>query len=80
MNNIEIYAPIPDFPNYLITSHGRVLNIKKGMRELKPTIKDGRKRVALSFNGCVKRFYVSKLVRTIFNKRRDKYETISISL
>ena len=28
MHDLEIYAPIKDFPNYLITSHGRVFSLK----------------------------------------------------
>lgn len=27
-NDLEIYAPIDGFPNYLVTSHGRVLSLK----------------------------------------------------
>ena len=68
MKDLEIYAPIPDFPNYLVTSNGRVLIIKKGMNQLKSEPKGDRKRVSLSYNGCVKRFYISKLVRDTFNK------------
>lgn len=28
VHELEVYAPIKDFPNYLITSHGRVLSLK----------------------------------------------------
>ena len=68
MKDLEIYAPIPEFPNYLVTSNGRILNIKKGMRQLKSEPKGDRKRVSLSYNGCVKRFYISKLVKDTFDK------------
>lgn len=68
MKELEIYAPIPDFPNYLVTSNGRILNIKKGMKQLKSEPKGDRKRVSLSYNGYVKRLYISKLVKDTFNK------------
>ena len=68
MKQLEIYAPIPEFPNYLVTSNGRILNIKKGMNQLKSEPKGDRQRVSLSYNGYVKRFYVSKLVKDTFNK------------
>ena len=68
MKELEIYAPIPEFPNYLVTSNGRILNIKKGMKQLKAEPKGDSKRVSLSYNGYVKRFYVSKLVKDTFGK------------
>ena len=68
MKELEIYAPIPEFPNYLVTSNGRILNIKKGMKQLKPETKRSGNRVSLSYNGYVKRFYISKLVKDTFDK------------
>ena len=68
MKDLEIYASIPEFPNYLVTSNGRILNIKKGMKHLKSEPKGNRKRVSLSYNGYIKRFYISKLVKDTFIK------------
>lgn len=79
MKDLEIYNPIPGYPNYLITSHGRVLNIKKGMKELKLSDKKGRKTVRLSYNGCTKQFYVHRLVAKAFLPK-SKYEYSVIHL
>lgn len=76
MKDLEIYSFIPDFPNYLVTSHGRVLNINKGMKELKLENKSGRKRVALSHNGYVKRFYVAQIVANAFLKREEYHRSV----
>ena len=56
MNDLEIYAPIPGFPNYLLTSRGRVLTIRKGMEELKHEVKESGERVTLSFNDMLNDF------------------------
>lgn len=76
MIDLEIYKLIPGYPNYLITSHGRVLNINKGLKELKAENKSGRKRVALSHNGCVKRYYVARLVAEAFIPKEDHQCTV----
>ena len=68
MKDLEIYAPIPDFPNYLVTSNGRILNIKKGRSHLTPETKRGGNRVSFWSNGVVKRFYNSNVVKDTFDK------------
>ena len=36
IQELEIYSPIKDFPDYLVTSRGRILSLKYGkIREIK---------------------------------------------
>ena len=39
VHELEIYAPIKDFPDYLVTSHGRIMSLKgKQIKEMKQEI------------------------------------------
>lgn len=78
MNDIEIFKPIPNYPNYSVSSYGRVLrNGSRGyMRELKPYNHNGRLRVSLSYNGVVKKFYVHSLVAEAFIPKEDFHYSI----
>lgn len=73
MKDIEIFKDIPDFPNYVVSSHGRVLRNGTGgyIRELKFDNHRGRMRVSLSYNGCVKKFYVHRLVAEAFIPKEE---------
>ena len=70
---LEVYAKIEGYPNYAISNHGEVINIKK--KNDKPLDKRdngrGYLRVALSLNGKRKYLYVHKLVA---NAYLDKIE------
>ena len=79
MNDIEIFIPIPDFPNYVVSSYGRVL--RKGTegytRELKFDNHKGRMRVSLSYNGYVKKFYVHRLVAEAFIPKEHTHYSVA---
>ena len=64
----ERFAPIEGFPDYQITSHGRVFSLKYGkMRELKPCKdKDGYMRLSLYKNGKEYKKTVHRLVALAF--------------
>lgn len=63
----EEWKEIQDFPNYLISSHGRIRHkIKNNL--LHPSLTCGYYKVRLSHNGIVKDFMVHKLVYSLFNK------------
>ena len=68
MHESEKYLPIEGFPDYLITSQGRVLSLKYGkMRELKPRIdRDGYLDVLLYKNGKQYRISIHRLVAQAF--------------
>ena len=68
MHESEEYLPIEGFPDYLITSQGRVLSLKYGkMRELKPRIdRDGYLDVLLYKNGKQYRISIHQLVARAF--------------
>ena len=79
MNDIEIFKPIPNYPNYSVSSYGRVLrNGSRGyMRELKPINHNGRLIVSLSYNGCNKKFYIHRLVAEAFIEKEDNQYTVT---
>ena len=68
MHDLEVYACIDGFPNYLVASHGRVLSLKGNkIRELKPRKgKDGYMRVVLCKNGKRYDKLVHRLVAQAF--------------
>ena len=68
MHETEKYAPIEGFPDYLITSHGRVFSLKYGkMRELKSQInRYGYLSVLFSKNGKQYRKTIHRLVAQAF--------------
>ena len=65
---LEIYACIDGFPDYLVTSKGRVLSLKgNNIKELKPfKDKDGYYRVNLYKKGKRKHILVHRLVAQAF--------------
>ena len=69
----ESYLPIEGFPDYLITSHGRVFSLKHGkMRELKQRIdRDGYMQVGLRKNGKFYSKTVHRLVAQAFIPKPD---------
>ena len=68
VHELEIYAPIEGFPDYLITSHGRVFSLKHGkMKELKHgKTRHGYMLVTLSKNGKQYTKTVHRLVARAF--------------
>ena len=68
VHETERNAPIEGFPDYLVTSHGRVLSLKYGkMRELKPRKNNsGYYYVDLSKNGKLHSKTVHRLVAQAF--------------
>lgn len=85
----ERFVEIEDFPNYMISSYGTVLNVKLN-RELIPTWKHGYLRVGL-YNEEGQRvwFHVSRLVAKAFflryteemevNYRSDNHQDCSVN-
>lgn len=70
MHELEIYAPIKDFPNYLVTSHGRVLSLKRGkMKELKQN--KGKREYFYVMISKKKRLSVHRLVAQAFIPNPD---------
>ena len=76
-NDLEIYAPIKDFPNYLVTSHGRVLSLKDKNgkdRILEMKQNKGNRHyfyVTLSHKSKKKRLSVHRLVAKAFIPNPD---------
>ena len=68
MHESEKYLPIEGFPDYLITSQGRVFSLKYGkLKELKPRInRDGYLDVPLYKNGKQYRKFIHQLVAQAF--------------
>ena len=72
VHELEIYAPIDGFPNYLVTSHGGVLSLKDNhnndrLKELKSCkSKGGYYFVSLCKNGKRYNKYVHRLVAQAF--------------
>ena len=62
---MEIWLPIPDFPNYEVSSNGRVRNIKTN-RILKGELVKGYPRVVLCDRGSYKPVTVHRLVADVF--------------
>lgn len=62
---MELWLPIPDYPDYEVSSDGRVRNIKFG-RILKGGLVKGYPRVKLSKNNKTKPFSVHRLVADVF--------------
>ena len=78
VHETEKYATIDDFPDYLVTSHGRVLSLKHDdIRELKPVNdKDGYYYVNLYKNGKMISKSIHRLVAQAFilNSEKNKNE------
>ena len=74
VHETERYAPINDFPDYLITSYGRVFSLKYGkLKELKPRInKYGYLDVMMYKNGKQYR----KTKHFVFPHRTDILESL----
>jgi hypothetical protein len=63
---MEIYKIIEDFPDYAVSSHGNIINIKT-QKVLKPKIKKGGYfQIGLTINKKKKTMYVSRLVALAF--------------
>ena len=75
----ERFAPIEGFPDYQITSHGRVFSLKSGeFKELKSRkIRNDYIRVALSKNGEKYYRYVHRLVAQTFIPNPDNKPCIN---
>lgn len=72
VHELEIYSPINDFPDYLVTSHGRVFSLKHGkLKEKKPCIKRGYLYVLLCKNGRQCHKTVHRLVAQAFIPNPD---------
>ncbi|CAM0029156.1 HNH endonuclease [Vibrio phage D530] len=62
----EVFKVIEDCPNYMISSHGRVMNIKRGKFMALGTKKAGYKQVGLTVGGKRVWFLVHRLVAQAF--------------
>jgi hypothetical protein len=62
---MELWLPVSDFPNYEVSSNGRVRNKKRG-NILKPTLAKGYPRVKLSDKNKCKPITVHRLVADAF--------------
>lgn len=72
----EEWVEIEGYPNYAVSNHGRVINLRRDVL-LKPRPNDeGYLRVSLSFNGRVRDFYISRLVAMAFMPDYDPREQI----
>lgn len=71
--DLEIYAPIDEFTDYLVTSHGRVFSLKYGkLKELKPINNgNGYLTVLLCKNSKTYRKSVHRLVAKTFIHNHD---------
>ena len=67
---IEIFANIVGFPNYQVSNHGNVKNVKTG-RILKPTINCGYLKVALRNDGDISNKQLHRLVAITFLENPD---------
>ena len=77
-NDLEIYTPIKDFPNYLITSHGRVLSLKfNKIKELKQLPCNGYFIVNLCKNGKMYKKLVHRLVAQAFIHNPDNKHQVN---
>ena len=76
-HDLEIYSPIEGFPNYLVTSHGRVLSLKDNVgknriKELKQIkSKYGYLKINLYQNNKLYTFNVHRLVAQAFIPNPD---------
>ena len=84
VHELEIYAPIDGFPDYLVTSHGRVLSLhtyhgSNKIREIKPRINkvNGYLYVDLHNNGNKKTFKVHTLVANSFITNHENKKEIN---
>ena len=64
--NLEVYAKIKDYPNYAISNHGVVINIKSGKKLKQCKGNHGYYVVSLFLNGKGKSFCVHRLVACAF--------------
>ena len=77
VNDLEIYAPIKGFSNYLVTSHGRILSLKDNVgknriKELKQIkSKYGYLKINLYKNNKLYTFCVHRLVAKAFIPNPD---------
>lgn len=73
VHELEIYACIDGFPDYLVTSKGRVLSLKHGKLEEKRQFTSGQgyKRIEISKNGNNFKFQVHRLVAQAFIPNPD---------
>lgn len=68
----EIWLPVPNHPDYMISNLGRALSIKTFSKLLKTDESTGYQRVMLcGGNGLMKRYYVHRLVYSTFNPGKD---------
>ena len=67
VHDLEVYACIDGFPNYLVTSYGRILSIKgKQIKEMKQCNNKGYMYICLCKNNNKKSFRVHRLVAQTF--------------
>ena len=72
----EEWVEIDGYPNYAVSSHGRVANLQRDRLLQLRQDEDGRVRVTLSFEGRVRDFYVHRLVASAFFQEYDPREQI----
>ena len=66
INNLEQWMQVSEFPNYMVSSHGRVMNIRT-FRVLKPQMKsNGYLCVVLSSNGKASTKTIHRIVAKAF--------------
>jgi len=61
MKTDEVWSIIEDYPNYMISNHGRVMNIKRG-RTLKPSLRSGYPSIVLCNHVGKKAHVIHRLV------------------
>ena len=72
----QVYKTINNYPNYLISNLGNVLNKKSG-KFLSPVLdKDGYQVVVLSNNGITTTMKVHRLVAKAFNKNPENNQLV----
>jgi hypothetical protein len=63
----EVWVEVADYPNYVVSNYGEVLNRKTGKKLAASPNSEGHLRVALSHRGRVRQFYIRRLVAQAFN-------------
>lgn len=72
----ETWVEIDDYPNYMVSDRGQILNIQTD-RILRPReARDGSLRVALSDEGRIREFYIHHIVAKAFYGRIDPGEHV----
>ena len=64
-STIEIWKPVPDFPNYHVSDHGTVMNVQTN-KLLRLTDKCGYLRIGFKNKMMKKSWYIHRLVASVF--------------